>query len=431
MIRKHWIWLICLLLVLATGSDLWAAGNPVYERALAGFIREIDVSYPFFELKNIRRDWDLCKRKLLRDVQSCRSNEAFYRLLDEARRCLRDSHIQFSNLKGEYPQGEKKYYPGISFLPAVKKQVVIMASVPEYGGDLGPGIVVTKIDGQAARKYLEASARKQWRAGGSFSSPQRARLFAYRIPLQGKENESHRIEITRDGKEKEIQVVSKWEARGWPHTYAMPTGLKQHGNCLYGKLDSGYGYIYLRRIRGDIGEALDAALSRFAGIRGLIVDLRGNGGGGYSAELFTRFNKKQGPTNGFWYYGGDMTVLIDAGTISAGETFARDLVNIAQAYLMGSRTAGSSSAKRTWQLPHDLGTVTLPTRSRWGFKGQPIEFKGISPHKIVEVEPLELQKGINSGIKRAEEYLEKQWARKSEAERKQPLIFSKEGKPIK
>jgi len=124
-----------------------------------------------------------------------------------------------------------------------------------------------------------------------------------------------------------------------------------------------------------------------------------------------------------------MVVLLDAGAISAGETFARDLVNSAGAYLMGSRTAGSSSAKRSWQIPNGLGTATLPTRSRWGFEGKPIEYNGIVPHKTVEVVPAELQNGINSGIKRAEEYLDRKWALKSAAERNSPLIVSKKEYP--
>ena len=199
--------------------------------------------------------------------------------------------------------------------------------------------------------------------------------------------------------------MNKWKVGGWPHTYAMPQNLKRYGSCLYGKLASGHGYIYLRRIDSKLIKSLDAALHDFEGIKGLIVDLRGNGGGGYSREVFKRFDKKKGPSPGIPFYRGNLVVLIDAGTISAGETFARDLVYSAGAYLMGSATAGASSAKRSWQLPHKLGTIILPTRSRWGFDRQPIEYKGIAPHKTVEIVPDELQLGINSGIKRAEEYL--------------------------
>ena len=412
-----------------TGAEPIKADSSIYEQSLAAFIKEIDSTYPFFDLKGIRSDWSACKKELLEKIKQCRSNEQFYGLLNEARLCLRDSHLEFVNLKGQFPQDEVSYYPGLCFLPAADGQVVIMSCAPEYSGKLKPGTIVTEIDGQNAHDYLENDAKKSWKAGGSFSSPQRARLFSYRIPLKGKQNDNHQITIIKNGKTENISVVSKWEAKGWPHTYAEPEDLKQRGNCSYGKLKSGYGYIYLRRIAGELVAVIDEALNSFDDIRGLIIDLRGNGGGGYGTEVFTRFNKKQGPSTEAPFYQGDMVVLIDAGAISAGETFARDLVYSAGAYLMGSPTAGSSSAKRQWEIPNGLGTVTLPVRSRWGFEQQPIEYNGIAPNETVEVVPAELQNGINSGIKRAEEYLNKKWALKSAADRNLPLIVRKKEYP--
>lgn len=404
--------------------------NNIYEESLQAFIKEIDTTYPFFDLKHIRSDWKICKQKLLANVKQCNSNNEFYRLLDQSRRCLRDSHVQFFDLKCKYPQPEIRYFPGISFLPAVDNQVVIMSCMPEYGNRLKPGMIVTAINGQNAREYLEREAKNSWNAGGYFSSPQRARLYVYRIPLQGDKGDLNQLRVLENGQAKTVKLVNKWKAVGWPHTYAMPKSLKRHGNCYWGKLDSGYGYIYLRRIRGELVEAVDKALESFGNIKGLIIDLRGNGGGGYGRDVFTRFGKKQKPSADHPCYRGDLVVLIDAGTMSAGETFARDLVYTAGAYLMGSTTAGSSSAKRSWVLPSGLGKVILPRRSRWGFDRQPIEFNGIGPHQNVEVVPAELQKGINSGIQRAEEYLnemneKRAQKEKGEAERKPPLVIQK------
>jgi len=47
----------------------------------------------------------------------------------------------------------------------------------------------------------------------------------------------------------------------------------------------------------------------------------------------------------------------------------------------------------------------MSTRSRWRSDGKPIEFNGIKPDVEVEAVPEELQKGLNSTIRRAEEYL--------------------------
>jgi C-terminal processing protease CtpA/Prc len=392
-----------------TAADVSQSGaldSTHYEAAFRAFVNEVDSTYPFFDLKGVRDDWDNCKESLLEKVKQCRSNDAFYGLLYEAGRRLRDPHMGLRDIRGKIPLPEPRFYPGVSFLPAVNEQVVIMWASPEYADILQPGTLVTQIDGRNAREFLEQDAENLWDAGGAFSSRQRARLYAYRIPLQGNRNDKHQLTVLKGQQSQTVDIENKWEARGWPHTYAMPGGLVRRGDCLYGKLDSAFGYIYLRRIR-DVTACLDAAFRSFEGIKGLIIDLRGNGGGGYDAEVFKRFDKKQGPLPGIPFYRGDMVVLIDAGTFSAGETFARDLVHAADAHLMGSRTAGSSTAKRTWKLPHGLGTVILPRRSRWGFDGQPIEYNGIAPHEVLEVVPSELQKGQNSGIRRAEEYLER------------------------
>ena len=380
-------------------------GNNEYREAIVAFIKEIDKTYPFFDLKRIRQDWAIYKRQAFGRIESCSSDSEFYRLLDEARRCLRDAHIRFKDVKGAELQSKPHFYPGVSFHPAINKQVVIMSCPKEYMTEMPIGTIVSEIDGKNARRFLDRAAGESWAKGGYFSSPQRARLYAYRIPFQGQENDTHQITIMNDGKPQTITLVNKWKVRGWPHTYAMPQNLKRSGSCLYGKLESGHGYIYLRRIDSNLIKSIDVALRDFEGIKGLIVDLRGNGGGRYNREVFKRFNKKNGPSAGIPFYRGNMVVLIDAGTFSAGETLARDLVYSAGAYLMGSTTAGSSSAKRSWQLPHKLGTIILPTRSRRGFNRQPIEYKGITPHRTVEIVPDELQRGINSGIKRAEEYL--------------------------
>jgi C-terminal processing protease CtpA/Prc len=396
-----------------------------YEAALRAFVNEVDYTYPFFDLKGVRDDWDSCKKSLLEKAKHCGSNDEFYGLLCEAGRRLREPHMGLRDIKGRIPLPEPRFYPGLSFLPAVEQQVVIMWANAEYADILQPGTVVTQIDGRNAREFLEHDAQKLWDAGGPFSSRQRARLYAYRIPLQGRKNDTHRLTVLKKQKSRTMDVENKWEARGWPHTYAMPGGLMRRGDCLYGKLDSGFGYIYLRRIRSDVAACLDAALRSFEGIKGLIIDLRGNGGGGYNAEVFKRFDEKQGPLPGIPFYQGDIAVLIDAGTFSAGETFARDLVHAGGAHLMGSRTAGSSTAKRAWKLPHGLGTVIFPRRSRWGFDSQPIEYNGIAPHEAVEVVPYEIQKGVNSGIRRAEQYLQRKWQERG-VKSPEPLVIIRE-----
>ena len=90
---------------------------------------------------------------------------------------------------------------------------------------------------------------------------------------------------------------------------------------------------------------------------------------------------------------------------------ARDLVNQADARLFGARTAGCSSAKRTWTFPSGIASVSLSTRSRYGIDGKLIEFNGISPHDEVEADPKETLQGLNSPLLRAQEWVITQSAR--------------------
>ena len=265
---------------------------------------------------------------------------------------------------------------------------------------LKPGIEVTKLDGRDARTVLEQKAVEAWSADSPYlvfvSSPQRARLFAYRWPLIASSNQTHTLHYLADGREQELRVTCAVEPRGWPHTYNLPVTLTRADRSLsYTKLPSGAGYMYLRSAATETATGMRRALEAHPDAQGWILDLRGNGGGGYDTNLLAQLEALPRP----------VVALTDAGCISAGETLARDLVQLAGARLMGTRTAGASSSKREWEFPSGVASVTFSTRSRWRGDGQPIEFNGIVPEDEIEAVPEEVARGLNSEILRAQEYL--------------------------
>lgn len=367
-----------------------------YEADLEAFFQEMDGTYPFFEFKGIRDDWKSKKKRLREEVKGCQSDERFLQIVTGAVLCLRDSHMWFRNTRVPPPQRPPKYCPGICFWPATNERVIIAHGREELDPHLKAGTVVTKIDGRDARQHLEERAKARWAEGG-ISGPQRARLFAYRIALTGaKKGEKHTVTILADAQEREIELTSDVEARGWAHFYNLPKGMTQVGrSCWYTTLPSGTAYVYLRRVDSSTGPGLKEAFSKYAGAKGWIIDLRGNGGGGYDQALHETLRQLPHP----------LAVLIDAGCTSAGETLARDFALHGNARLFGSKTAGSSSAKRIWTFPSGIASLSVPTRSRWGIDEKPIEFLGIEPHVKVEAVPEEVRRGLNSGILRAEEYL--------------------------
>ncbi|MHC4692964.1 MAG: M56 family metallopeptidase [Planctomycetota bacterium] len=366
-----------------------------YQNDIHAFFSEIDQTYPFFDLKNIREDWNQTKERLTVQVRKCNSDSEFMRIILDATRCLRDSHVRIYNNSVDIPWPEPEYYPLIGFMPAQGNSVVIMMSPPGQEDSLPVGTVVKSIDGVDAREYLDERAKETWEAGGH-PSPQRARLFAYRIPLKGPKDTKHKIIVQRRDKEEEIVLECTKEARGWPHTYNLPGKMKRVGRSFfYTKLPSGVGYMYLRRVDSSVTQGMSEAVKAYPDVRGWIVDLRGNGGGGYDSKLIQTIKDLQRPVVG----------LIDAGCMSAGETLARDIRRNANARLFGSRTAGSSSSKRNWQFPSGIASVIIPTRSRWRGDSKPIEYNGIEPDEKIEAVPDDLLKGLNTGILRAEKYI--------------------------
>jgi hypothetical protein len=153
--------------------------------------------------------------------------------------------------------------------------------------------------------------------------------------------------------------------------------------------------MYLRRVDASVPGGVDEALRTYPSLRGWVVDLRGNSGGGYDRQLIERIRRFPKP----------VAVLIDAGCISAGETLARDFRALAEARLFGSKSAGSSSSKRTWSFPSGIASIRFPVRSRWRNDRRPVEFNGIDPDVQVEAVPEELRAGKNSAILRAHEYI--------------------------
>lgn len=387
-----WWSLSVLALILAAAGS----ANSVHKEDMEAFVQQIDGRYPFLELKGIAGDWAEAKPELIRRARECESDEAFLRIVVDAIRILRDGHMGVVEAKVSLPALPPEYCPGVSFLPATDGRVVVMYAPRDLAEILPTGTVVTKIDGAEARRYLEQRSTEAWDKGGFFSSPQRARLFEYRIALRGKEGQEHTISYLNNGEERSVTVESRTAARGWPHTYNMPTDLKRVGRSFfYTRLADEVGYMYLRRVDTSVPQGIDEALKTHPKMKGWIVDMRGNTGGGYDRALIERIQKFPRPA----------AVLIDAGCVSAGETLARDFRVQADARLFGSKSGGSSSAKRTWSFPSGVASIRIPVRSRWRSDREPIEYNGIDVDVQVEAVPEEVKAGKNSAILRAHEYI--------------------------
>ena len=116
--------------------------------------------------------------------------------------------------------------------------------------------------------------------------------------------------------------------------------------------------------------------------------------------------KGAGPTT----YGGPMIVIVDATTVSAGETTSGMFKEDGRAYMIGeSATAGMSSSKETIKLPSGKFELYVSVRSNRGSfnGGRGIEGIGVPPQEFVEFDPQDLANGVDTLTKRAQDLLDK------------------------
>jgi C-terminal processing protease CtpA/Prc len=152
----------------------------------------------------------------------------------------------------------------------------------------------------------------------------------------------------------------------------------------------------VRRIAQGLEQGLDRAIRGLSGMRGLIIDVRGNSGGGFdSSTAFENFDLSRSATADSKRpsYKGPIALLIDERTISAGEGWASWFIARKRARVFGTTTAGASSRKQTYTLANGLYKVVVPVKAYTGFLDRPIERRGLEPDFEVRCKAEDLAQG--------------------------------------
>jgi carboxyl-terminal processing protease len=142
------------------------------------------------------------------------------------------------------------------------------------------------------------------------------------------------------------------------------------------------------------------------GMKGLILDLRGNGGGVFESSIDTarRFlqtgivtsTQHQNPALNRVYQAKNpkaltvpMVVLVNGDTASAAEVLAGALKDNGRATLIGQTTFGKGCTQTVLQLPNTGGGVPtggmrLTVARFFSPKGQPYSGRGVIPHIFID-----------------------------------------------
>ena len=413
------------LLILFVCAGMPARGSDVdYEKDIRFALEELEKNCGhFFKLKNI--DWKKVSKAFLKDAKKVETDSDHLVLLVRLLARIKDGHARVNPLdKGKevkWPDDGKGPLvgPGMFLCRVGKKIHVKTAWSSAASSGLKPGMEIVKIDGRPALKWLDAKT-EDLSDTRSFSTDHQAYFYTLHRGLALPSGSRLELEVKDLKGKKKKRTVTYNRASVVPNGPAFyPAEIKTTKDLRYTTTETGYGYIHVRRSPGDLPEQMDEALGALGNVPGLILDYRGNSGGGFDHDGFMGRFVPQGKTLAFgktyrsagpFSYGGPIVVIISALTVSAGETGAGIFKEDGRGYMIGeSPTAGMSSSKTTIDLPSGLFQLYVSIRSNKSRfnKGRGIEGIGVIPHEIVEFDPDDLAEEKDTLTLRAEVLLKK------------------------
>lgn len=392
---------------IVAGADPSAAAG--YRQALLDLYNELGRRYPCFELKGI--DWAAVGEELLPRADEVENDDQFALLSMELVARLEDSHAWLH--AGSRPPPVPPYAawdPGFACLiddrgePAV---YYVDAGSPAESAGVKVGMTVLSIDGKPARRAIDDCMAEVSRYAG-FSSRRLLEYQAARWFLRRRERGTTvKLEMrSPDGRRQSFSLAATLGVRYLPRLPVPAAGVRDSADVSWTMLDDGIGYLYVRRIRSGLIAELGRAVRALADARGLIVDVRGNSGGGFDAERAHRnfaLDDEHEPER--TRFAGPMALLLDARCISAGEGWASWFVATGRARSFGEATAGASSRKTTYTLSNGLYRVTFPVKAYRGFLDRPIERRGLEPDVPVRQTAADLAAGRDTVLEAARRHL--------------------------
>jgi hypothetical protein len=194
---------------------------------------------------------------------------------------------------------------------------------------------------------------------------------------------------------------------------AILGNLKQEGQVAWAITSNNIGYINIygwndSKISAECGEALE----KMRNTRGLIVDVRLNGGGGepLARQFAGRFLEKEfvyaysqfrnGPNHtdltekyerkveprGPWRYNRPVVLLIGQKCMSSNESFVGMMTGDPEVTTMGDHTCGSSGNPEIVNLPLEM-TVSVPQWIDYLPDGTPLDERGFQPQIPFKADP--------------------------------------------
>ena len=313
-------------------TALWAKDS-IYEKDMAFALDELEENCGhFFKAKGI--NWKKVRKAFKKDAKKVKTDEDHMLLMVRLLARLNDGHAAVRPLtRGEeIPVHESfkepLFSPGMYWCRVGKKVYAKVSGSEAHEVGIESGCEILKAEDMPVMKWLEQRV-ETLRDRHSFSTDHQAMFYACHWGLSGPRDSRFKVEFKdQDGKTRK-RTITIHRARAYVDGPAhVPEGLAFSKDLKYGKVGD-FGYIHVRRCKNTVVAQMDEALEKLEGIKGLVLDFRGNSGGGFDHEAlmgrfipegksisFAKRYEGAGPVR----FGGPVVVIVDGTTVSAGET---------------------------------------------------------------------------------------------------------------
>lgn len=355
-------------------------------------------------------DWREIRQQYLPKIEAAKTDAEFYRLLEEMLAALRDAHTTFIRPQ---PKAGDNFNPpgsvGITLAEAEGKTVIAAVESDSDAARAGvrPGMILRSVNDKPIAELYD---KIQANFAGSSSDRAMRGVMHGALLYGGFLGASRTFGVEGfDGQTFNFSVT---------HFGARPADVP---TLAARRLPWGIGYLKFDAWRPPVDEQFKTELAKLTNAPGLIIDLRGNGGGQADVLLnigslffpnetsFGSFKKRDGQPEQIithrpdQIYKGKVIVLVDEISASSSEVFAAAMQESGRARIIGQQTCGCVLNSRSKQIKG--GTLSWSARVYASPNNRILEGIGVMPDESVALKIIDLRQGRDAPLEAAEKFL--------------------------
>ncbi len=345
-------------------------------------------------------DWKAARERYAPQVAQVKTDAEFYKLMEKMLGEFKVSHLQVITPDTIARLREPGATTGL-VLRQIENQVVIgnlLENSSAAKAGLKIGFVITKINGEAVKNLADAKRK-----------------------LSGLPNTSVNISYSIETDEERETTLTRTPLSD-KDSQNLGGGLRLYSHFESRLLPGNVGYLHFTNFLAILNPRIQSAMESFKTTSGIIIDLRGNGGGDDSVALKIAnmlFDKetqlmitKTRKGDDFYYkakpsknpFPGRVAIIVDETSGSASEQIAAGLQESKRAFIVGKTTKGADLDSRSEELPikalflYPYGQPRTP-------KGIVIEGRGVIPDREVNLTRTDLLAGRDAQLEAAIDYI--------------------------